>query len=151
VRLTYLYPEVNYSTTYIPQSCKDFVTGTGPAADQLLADEQLTPVVGGGYDLSSPGNTFWALTDNENTVRDLATYSNGTTTVVNHRVFSAYGELLSQTNPQTNSVAAVDCVFAYTGRALRRFSENSQGGVTATHAAPVWRAVGYPAEPGAAD
>jgi len=28
VRLTYLYPEVNYSTTYIPQSCKDFVTGT---------------------------------------------------------------------------------------------------------------------------
>jgi hypothetical protein len=28
VRLAYLYPEVNYSTTYIPQSCKDFVTGT---------------------------------------------------------------------------------------------------------------------------
>jgi RHS repeat-associated protein len=90
----------------------------GPAVDQLLADEQLTPVVGGGYDLTSPGNVVWTLADNENTVRDLATYSNGTTTVQNHREFSAYGELLSQTNPQTGQAAAVDCVFAYTGRAL---------------------------------
>ena len=90
----------------------------GPAVDQLMADEQLTPVVGGGYDLTSPGTTVWTLTDSENTVRDLATYSNGTTTVENHREFSAYGELLSQTNPQTGQAAAVDCVFAYTGRAL---------------------------------
>jgi RHS repeat-associated protein len=90
----------------------------GAAVDQLLADEQLTPVTGGGYDLTSPGTGVWTLTDNENTVRDLATYSNGTTTVENHREFSAYGELLSQTNPQTGRAAAVDCVFAYTGRAL---------------------------------
>jgi len=34
------------------------------------------------------------------------------------REFSPYGELLSQTNPQTGQAAAVDCVFAYTGRAL---------------------------------
>jgi RHS repeat-associated protein len=92
----------------------------GPAVDQLLADEQLTPVTGGGYDLTSPGATVWTLTDNENTVRDLATYNatTGVTSVVNHREFSAYGELLSQTNPQTGQAAAVDCVFAYTGRAL---------------------------------
>ena len=91
----------------------------GPAVDQLLADEQLVPAVGG-YDLTSPGTTVWTLTDNENTVRDLATYNptTQTTTVVNHREFSAYGELLSQTNPQTGQAAAVDCVFAYTGRAL---------------------------------
>jgi RHS repeat-associated protein len=85
----------------------------------LLADEQLLQVPGTDtYYLNSAGTTVWTLTDNENTVRDLATYSNGTTTVQNHREFSAYGELLSQTNPQTGQAAAVDCVFAYTGRAL---------------------------------
>src|SRR5208337_3496392 len=61
----------------------------GPAVDQLLADEQVT-----NGDL-----LVWALGDNENTVRDLATYTSGVTTVVNHRVFSSYGQLLSQTNP----------------------------------------------------
>ena len=82
----------------------------GPAVDQLLADEQI-----GGPN----AGVHWALTDNVNTVRDLATYDSGTqtTTVVNHREFSAYGQLLSQTNP-SGGVAAVDCVFAYTGRAL---------------------------------
>jgi RHS repeat-associated protein len=80
----------------------------GPAVDQLVADEQLqtTPQV------------VWSLGDSLNTVRDLATCSNGTTMVVNHRVFSAYGELLRQTSPQTSGVPATDCLFAYTGRAL---------------------------------
>ena len=80
----------------------------GPAVDQLMADEQ---VVNG---LSQPGNVVWTLGDNENTIRDLATYNAGTdtTTVVNHRVFSAYGQLLSQTN------SSVGCLFAYTGEAL---------------------------------
>ena len=95
----------------------------GPAVDQLMADEQLS-APGGSDNLTTPGNVVWALTDNENTVRDLATYDptanggEGTTTIVNHRVFSAYGELLSQTNPATGSTAAVDCLFAYTGRPL---------------------------------
>ena len=77
----------------------------GPAVDQLLADEQL----------QGPPQVVWTLGDNQNTIRDLATYNAGTnmTTVVNHRVFSAYGRLLSQTN-----TAAADCLFAYTGRAL---------------------------------
>ena len=80
----------------------------GPAVDQLMADEQTSGATSTG--------TLWALTDNENTVRDLAAFQagsqggNGATTVVNHRVFSAYGELLSQTN------SAVDCLFGYTGR-----------------------------------
>ena len=96
------------STTATRSSCSSQGTGTarwrprtsshrylwGPAVDQLLADEQLGGPNAGGH---------WTLTDNENTVRDLATYSNGTTTVVNHREFSAYGELLSQTNPQTGT------------------------------------------------
>ena len=63
-----------------------------------MADEQ---VVNG---LSESGNVVWALTDNENTVRDLANTTPGpSTTIVNHRVFSAYGELLSQTNPSVTS------------------------------------------------
>jgi len=76
----------------------------GPAVDQLLADDQLqgTPQV------------VWTLGDGENTVRDLATYNTGTdvTTVANHRVFSAYGQLLSQTH------SSVGCLLAFTGRPL---------------------------------
>ena len=91
----------------------------GPAVDQLLADEQL----------QGTARVVWALTDNENTVVDLATSSGGVTTVVNHREFSAYGQLLSQTNPTTPpSAAAVDCLFAYTGRPMSVFSENSTTG-----------------------
>ena len=72
----------------------------GPAVDQLLADEQLSAVTNGGYDQSTPGAVVWALGDNLNTVRDLATFDpsansgQGATTIVNHRTYSAYGELL---------------------------------------------------------
>ena len=57
----------------------------------------------------------WPLADNLGTVRDLAESSNGVTSVVNHRVINAYGDVLSQTNPATGTAAAVDCVFGYTG------------------------------------
>jgi RHS repeat-associated protein len=94
--------------------------GTGPAAmtdlshrylwnpqavDQLFADEQVES-------LYSPGEVLWPLTDHQNTVRDLATYDFGTdeTTVVNHRVFDAFGNITFETN------SAVDCLFGYTGR-----------------------------------
>jgi RHS repeat-associated protein len=80
----------------------------GVAVDQLIADEQVT----------NDDLLVWALGDNQNTVRDLATYSGGVTTVVNHQVFSAYGQIESQTNPATNTTAAIDCLFAYTGRPL---------------------------------
>jgi RHS repeat-associated protein len=75
----------------------------GPAVDQVLAEED------------SSGTVTWALSDNQGTVRDLAQYSGGTTTVVNHRVFSSFGQLLSQTNPSTGTPATVDSVFGYTG------------------------------------
>jgi len=87
----------------------------GPAVDQVMADEQLTPVAGGGYNLNAPGTVVWPLADNLGTVRDLAESSNGVTSVVNHRVINAYGDVLSQTNPATGTAAAVDCVFGYTG------------------------------------
>ena len=90
----------------------------GPAVDQVLADEQLVPVTGGGYDLTSPGNVVWTLTDNEGTVRDLATYNaqTGVTTVANHRVYDSFGNLTSQTN------AAMDCIFGFAGLAFDKAS-----------------------------
>ena len=57
------------------------------------------------------------MADNQGTVRDLAVVNSGVTTVVNHRVFSAFGQMLSQTNPSVTppTAAAVDCLFGFTG------------------------------------
>jgi RHS repeat-associated protein len=54
----------------------------------------------------------FSLTDHENSVRDLVTYDSGTdtTTIANHRIYDAYGNLTSETD------SAVDCLFGYTGR-----------------------------------
>jgi RHS repeat-associated protein len=81
------------------------------AADQLLADEQVSS-------LTQPGNVLGALTDNLGTVRDLAQYNptTQTTSIVNHQVFSAFGQLESQTNLSNPQAAAVDCLFGYTGQ-----------------------------------
>jgi RHS repeat-associated protein len=82
----------------------------GPAVDQLLADEQVT-------NPQAPGNVLFALTDNQNTVRDLAQFNpqTATTSIVVHREFNSYGQLVSQTNPATGNAAAVDCLFGFTG------------------------------------
>ena len=76
-----------------------------PVVDLLLSDEKLTGP-------STPGDIYWALGDNLNTVRDIAQYNpgNDTTTIVNHRVYDAFGKLTSETN------GAVDLIFAFTGR-----------------------------------
>ena len=73
--------------------------------DLLLSDEKLTGP-------STPGDIYWTLGDNLNTVRDIARYDpqNDTTTIVNHRVFDAFGNLTSESAP------AVDLIFAFTGR-----------------------------------
>ena len=78
---------------------------------QLLADEQLT---------TTGASVLWALGDNQNTVRDLVSYSSGTSSVVDHVLYSAFGQVLSQTNESSSpaSVATVDCLFGYTGRPL---------------------------------
>ena len=77
----------------------------GPAVDQILAGEQVTS-------LTQPGNVLLPLTNNVGTVCNLAQYNagTGTTTVVDHRVYDSFGNLVSQTN------AAVDFVFGFTGR-----------------------------------
>ncbi len=77
----------------------------GPTVDQILADEQVTS-------LGTAGTVLWPLTDHLNTVRDLASYNSGTdtTTVSNHRVYLAYGNIASETN------SAVHHLFCFTGR-----------------------------------
>ena len=76
-----------------------------PTVDLLLSDEKLTGP-------STPGDIYWALGDNLNTVRDIARYNSGTdtTSIVNHRVYDAFGNLTSETN------SAVDLIFQFTGR-----------------------------------
>ena len=60
------------------------------------------------------------LTDNVGTVRDMAicNLTSGTTAVVNHLTYNAFGQVLSQINPVTGNTAAVDCLFGFTGRPL---------------------------------
>ena len=114
---------VDSSTVYV-QDSKQIIaqfdkTGTGDAAasdlshrylwgeavDQLLADETVD-------DLATPGDVIWSLVDHLGTTRDLAEYNAGTdtTTIANHRVFDAYGNLEFETD------TTVDCLFGYTGR-----------------------------------
>jgi RHS repeat-associated protein len=77
----------------------------GPAVDQILAGEQVTS-------LTQPGDVLLPLTNNVGTACDLAQYNpgTGTTTVVDHRVYDSFGNLVSQTN------AAVDFLFGLAGR-----------------------------------
>jgi RHS repeat-associated protein len=74
--------------------------------DQFFTDEQLDPVTG---DLD---HLYWALADNQETVRDLIEYDTvlDQTDLVNHRVFDSFGRLVSETDP------SVDHLFSYTGR-----------------------------------
>ncbi|GAB6184544.1 RHS repeat-associated core domain-containing protein [Thermopirellula anaerolimosa] len=54
----------------------------------------------------------WTLTDHLNTVRDIAKFDpqTGATTVVNHLVYDAFGNVTSESNP------AVDSLFLFTAR-----------------------------------
>ena len=72
----------------------------GPNVDEILADE------------NGSGTVTWCLADNLGSVRDLAQYTSGTntTTVVNHVVYDAFGQIKSQTNTTWQPL------FAYTGR-----------------------------------
>jgi RHS repeat-associated protein len=85
-------------------SLKETEMGSG-VFSRMFADEKVSS-------LGTAGSMLWALTDHENSVRDLAAYDSGTdtTTIANHRIYDAYGNLTSETD------SAVDCLFGYTGR-----------------------------------
>jgi RHS repeat-associated protein len=80
----------------------------GPAVDQILADEQLDELLGP----TSSGDVLWPLTDNLGTVRDIAEFDDvtGITSVANHIVYNAFGQIISETNQD------VDHRYAFTGR-----------------------------------
>jgi RHS repeat-associated protein len=93
----------------------------GPTVDQILADETLSPLPPGegqgeGYDLSELGDVRWTLTDHLNTVRDLAVYNSGQTSVVTHRVFDAFGRKTSEIDPATGDPATILSLFGFTGK-----------------------------------
>ena len=67
----------------------------GPAVDQILAQQD------------AAGNVFWMLTDHVGTVKDEV---NNSGTVINHMVYDAFGNVVSQTN------SAVETRYRFTGR-----------------------------------
>ncbi len=77
----------------------------GEAVDQIFADEQVSS-------LGSAGSVLYPLTDHLNTTRDLAEYDSGadTTSIVNHRRFDSFGNVISETN------SSVDSLFGFTAR-----------------------------------
>jgi RHS repeat-associated protein len=79
----------------------------GPAVDQILADESVSS-------LTSPGSVIWPLADHLGTPRDLVTYDDATgqTTLVNHRYFDSFGNLISETN------GSFDILFGFTAGPL---------------------------------
>jgi len=76
----------------------------GPAVDQILAEEAVDGV--------TPDLVQWTLTDHLNTVRDIAKYNSGSdmTTVVNHLIYDAFGNVTSESN------RAVDSLFLFAPR-----------------------------------
>ena len=80
----------------------------GPAVDQLLADEQFSPS-GSNQLPSAAGNTLWALSDNQNSVRDLV---NDSGVLQQHIAYSPFGQ---QVAAQSSNPGNVTFAFGYTG------------------------------------
>ena len=77
---------------------------SGPALDQVLADEQL-----------STDNTYWTAADNQDTIRDLLEYdSEAGTTVAAHLTCIPSGDL-DRPDSTRLDIATVDFLFGYTG------------------------------------
>ena len=81
----------------------------GPAIDQVLASES-----------GSTGTVNWLLADNQGTVRDVARYANGVTSVADHLVYDAFGRLTSQTNASNQPTFTYDGLWQDPATALDR-------------------------------
>ena len=98
----------------------------GPAVDQVLASETVTPVASGPQ---AAGPVNWFLSDNQGTVRDVAQYNGTTTSVVDHLVYDAFGQITSQSSslpanqPRfTYNGMRYDCVSGFYDDGLREYS-----------------------------
>src|SRR6266404_4212728 len=65
----------------------------GPVVDEILADERYSPT-GSNQMPTGAGTTYWALGDNENSVRDWITYG----ALVDHVIYDSFGKIYAQTN-----------------------------------------------------
>ena len=89
----------------------------GPLVDQVLADEQLAPSPGTGWQLEDwARSVLWALADSQQTIHDAAKYivSAGAVKVVTRRYLDAYGSGGSWSNFEGDSYDGG--LFMYTGR-----------------------------------
>ena len=86
----------------------------GPAADEVLSDEQIH--YDGGSSSYVTDDVLWALADNIGTVRDVIDNSGN---VEIHREYNSFGKIVAETNPN-----AVDFLMAHTGRPLDKFTED---------------------------
>jgi RHS repeat-associated protein len=75
--------------------------------DQVFADEQFLDGLEIGDTQADPGEVLWPLPDYLGSIRDIV---DSTGDVVNHLVFSAFGQIVSETDP------SIKHIFAYTGR-----------------------------------
>ncbi len=88
----------------------------GPGFDQILASEFFSPTTAGEPPLA-PGDLYWALADNQGTVRDLAEYDAllDETHIVNHIEYDSFGNITDE------SATAMDYLlsrfrYSYTGQ-----------------------------------
>ena len=78
----------------------------GEAVDQILSTETVAPVDSGAQ---AAGTVNWLLTDNQQTVRDVAQYASGTTSIKDHLVYDSFGQETLQTH------SAYQPIFTYDG------------------------------------
>ena len=79
---------------------------SGPAVDQVLADERVTLQNGA----LVTDEVLWTLADAQGTVRDVALLSGTTTAVADHITYSSFGGVVSESDPSQG------CLFKYAGR-----------------------------------
>jgi RHS repeat-associated protein len=94
----------------------------GPAVDQILADERFTPS-GSNQMPSTAGTTYWALTDNENSVRDWITYGS----LVDHIIYDSFGKVYSHSNFSITFAFGHNGIFYDPATGLEYHSQPSTG------------------------
>ena len=103
---------LEYDTT----SAVDAVTAVnfwGANVDELVAVESFVPSV------PSVPSVYWSYGDHLNTIRDVVSYNpvTETTTVVNHLIYDAFGNLVSSVDPSNNNATLAPLLtFRYTGK-----------------------------------
>jgi RHS repeat-associated protein len=79
---------------------------SGPAVDQVLADERVTLQSGS----LVTDKVLWTLADAQGTVRDVALLSGTTTAVKDHIIYSSFGNVVNESDP------SYGCLCKYAGR-----------------------------------